>query len=82
MLAIGAVTPIQEFARAVLLPVWPIDTKATLVGAACGQFPPHYTAHLDGQPVSRLLRQPHTIAPGAQGCGNPAFPIMVSWKLL
>jgi hypothetical protein len=82
MLAIGAVTPIQEFARAVLLPVWPIDTKATLVGAACGQYPPHYTAHLDGQLVGRLLRQPHPIASGALACGNPAVAIMWTWKIL
>jgi hypothetical protein len=82
MIAIGAVTPIQEVARAVLLPTWPINREATLIGAACGQYPPHYTAHLDGQLVGRLLRQPHPIASSALACGNPALAIMRTWKLL
>ena len=46
LLLIGAVTPLQEFARAAALDPWPIDLDATLIGAACGIFPPHYVARL------------------------------------
>jgi hypothetical protein len=84
MMGVGAVTPVQEVARAIVLPAWPVNLEATLIGAACGVYPPHYTARLNGQMVSRLLRQPQRIPLGPQGtrsCVDPAFEIMVARKL-
>ena len=84
MLAVGAVTPIQEFARAILFPAWPVNLEATLIGAACGQYPPHYTAHLDGQFLTRLLRAPHPVPPeppGRNSCFDPALWLMLGHKL-
>ncbi|MGA2399393.1 MAG: hypothetical protein ABSG30_15195 [Steroidobacteraceae bacterium] len=78
LLAIGAVTPFQEFARATVLPRWPINARATLVDAACGRYPPHYAARLDGQPIVRLLRPPHPLfsdPPDTSACENPAIEI-------
>jgi hypothetical protein len=78
LLALGAVTPFQEFARAAVLPRWPINAHATLIEAACGRYPPHYVARLDGQPVVRLLRPPHLLfsdPPDASACENPAIEI-------
>jgi hypothetical protein len=79
LLVVGAMTPIAEFARAVILPAWPINMQATLIGAGCGGFAPSYVARLSGQAVSRLLRQPHRLALGPQGrsaCDNPAIDLM------
>jgi hypothetical protein len=78
LLALGAVTPLQEFARAAVLPRWPINAHATLIEAACGLYPPHYVARLDGQPIVRLLRRPHPVfsdPPDASACENPAIEI-------
>jgi hypothetical protein len=78
-LAVGAVTPFQEFARAAVLPSWPINLQATLIGAACGQFPEHYVARLGNQVVARLLRRPHPLPLGPMGyqsCANPAVGLM------
>jgi len=78
LLALGAVTPMQEFARAAALPAWPIDRRATLIGAACGSYPPHYVARLAGQPIARLLRPVHPLSLGPLGpsaCENPAIEI-------
>jgi hypothetical protein len=86
MLAVGAVTPIQEFARAIVLPAWPIDMHSTLIVAACGQYPAHYTARLDGQFLGRLLRPPHRLELGPQRafheCLNPATDLMLSRKIM
>jgi len=78
-LVIGAVTPIEEIARAVLLPSWPVNMEATLIGANCGGFPAHYVARLSGQAIGRLLRAPHRIPLGPQGvksCDNPGHDLM------
>ena len=78
LLALGAVTPLQEFARAAVLPRWPINVHATLIEAACGRYPPHYVARLDGQLIVRLLRHPHPLfsdPPDASACENPAIEI-------
>jgi len=78
LLALGAVTPLQEFARAAVLPRWPINAHATLIEVACGRYPPHYVARVDGQPIVRLLRPPHPVfsdPPGASACENPAIEI-------
>ena len=78
LLAVGAVTPLQEFARAAVLPRWPINAHATVIDAACGRYPPHYVARLDGQPIVRLMRPPHPLfsAPtDASACENPAIEI-------
>jgi hypothetical protein len=78
LLVVGAMTPVSEFARAVMLPVWPINMRATLIGADCGNFPPHYVARLGTAAIAHLLRRPHRIALGPQGpvaCDNPAFDL-------
>ena len=85
MLVIGAVTPIQEFARAILFPTFPVNMRATLIGAACGRYPPHYTAHLEGQLPARLIRAPHPVPaepPGANSCFDPALWLMLGHKQL
>jgi hypothetical protein len=85
MLCIGAVTPIQEMARALLLPTFPINMTATLIGAACGEYLPHYTAHVNGQFVTRLLKEPRQIPLGPRGpeaCSDPAHDMMVARGLL
>jgi hypothetical protein len=73
LLAIGAVTPFQEFARAAVLERWPINLNATVVGAACGEYPPHYVARLDTQALAYLLRPPHALSAGPEACENPAL---------
>jgi len=81
MLVVGAVTPFQEFARAVGLSSWPINFQATLIGAACGRYPEHYVARLSGQAVAHLLRRPYPLPLGPQGhqaCDNPAIDLM--WR--
>jgi hypothetical protein len=80
LLALGAVTPFQEFARAAVLPRWPIDLHATLIDAACGRYPPHYVARVDGQAIAHVLRppgpaMPSAAAPVASACENPAIEI-------
>jgi len=79
LLAVGAVTPLQEFARAAVLERWPINLEATLVDAACGQYPPHYVAHLHGQAITHILRSPHALPAGTSAsCVNPALRIQNS----
>ena len=83
LLLIGAVTPIAEIARAILLPAWPINMSATLIGANCGQYAPHYVARRGGAVIDRLLRETHRLPLGPQGpaaCNNPAFELMWSWS--
>jgi hypothetical protein len=77
-LAVGAVTPFQEFARAAVLPSWPINLDATLIAAACGGYPPHYVARLQGRAVEHLLRRPRVLPVGAElaACANPAIDLM------
>jgi hypothetical protein len=84
MLTVGAVTPIQEFARAVVLPAWPINMNATLIGASCGRFPGHYVARVSDQVIVRILRRPYplSIAPEPQACDNPAYDLMYRRGLL
>jgi len=85
LLAVGAVTAVQEFARALRLPVWPINQEATLIGVNCGKFPAHYVARLGGGLVGHLLREPHRLSLGPQGratCANPAWILMYRRGLL
>jgi hypothetical protein len=79
LLAIGAVTPVQEFARAAVLDSWPLNLQATLIAVNCNTYPPHYVAHLDSQAIRHLLRAPHRLAVGPvtrQTCQNPASELM------
>jgi hypothetical protein len=78
LLIVGAVTPLQEFARAVLLPTWPANLQARLIEAFCGAHPPHYVARLTGGLAAALLRAPQTIAPPPNpvACSNPARRLM------
>jgi len=81
LLAVGAMTPIAEFARAVLLPTWPVNLRATLIGASCAGYPPHYVARLGGQAIGRLLRRPNQLSLGPmdrEACYNPAIELM--WR--
>jgi hypothetical protein len=80
LLLVGAVTPLAELARAVIFPVWPINFQATLIGANCGGFAPHYVADLGGQAIVNLLRRPSRMALGPLGpesCANPASEIVL-----
>jgi hypothetical protein len=85
LLAIGAVTPVQEFARAMMLPAWPINRELTLIGTSCGGFPAHYIARMGAGPIAHLLREPHRLDLGPQGraaCSNPAWTLMYKHGLL
>jgi hypothetical protein len=85
LLVVGAVTPIQEFARATVLRAWPINLKATLIGANCGNFAPHYVARLGGSMIGQVLRKPYRMALGPQdseACDNPAIDLMDERRLL
>jgi hypothetical protein len=76
LLMVGAITPLQEFARAAALDPWPANRAATLIDAACGIYPPHYVARLRGQPVEHLLKPPQALSAGQAGseaCANPAL---------
>jgi hypothetical protein len=82
-LLVGAVTPVDEIARAILLPAWPINMDATLIGANCGRYAPHYVARIGGEAVGRMLRQTHRLPLGPQGpsaCDNPALDLMWNWS--
>jgi hypothetical protein len=81
LLLIGAVTPIAEFARAVMLPVWPINLRATLIDASCGTYSPSYVGLLRFEVIGRLLRRPHRLTGSSlpiKTCVNPAVEIM--WR--
>jgi hypothetical protein len=82
MLAIGAVTPLQEFARDAVLPSWPINMQATLIAVNCGGYPAHYVARLGDQAITHLMRTPHqlTVEPilDRRSCANPAANLM--WR--
>jgi hypothetical protein len=85
LLLIGAVTPVEEIARAVMLPAWPINREATLIGVNCGGFPAHYVGHLDGGLMGRVMRAPHRLALGPMGretCTNPAWMLMYRYGLM
>jgi hypothetical protein len=56
---------------------------ATLIGADCGGFAPHYVARLGGEVIGRMLRPTHRLPIGPQGpaaCDNPALDLMWSWS--
>ncbi|MEP6885088.1 MAG: hypothetical protein ABJC66_10110 [Gammaproteobacteria bacterium] len=81
MLVVGAMTPFQEFARAIVVPAWPINLQATLIGANCGGYPEHYVVRLADQAITHLLRPPHNLPlgiPSKQACDNPAVYLL--WK--
>jgi len=85
LLAIGAVTPVQEFARAAILPSWPINSQVTLIGTNCGLYPAHYVARLGGQIIDRFLKPPHALPVGStdkRACDNPALDMMWQRGLL
>ena len=85
LLAIGAVTPVQEFARAAILPSWPVNLQATLIGTNCGAYPAQYVARLGGQITDHFLKTPHALPVGSTGklaCANPATDLMSQGGLL
>lgn len=82
LLLVGAVTPIEEIARSVLLPAWPINMQATLIGANCGHAVPHYIARIRTGLLARMMRPASRIPvryEGAAACANPALELMWSW---
>jgi hypothetical protein len=82
LLLVGAITPVEEFARSVLLPAWPINLQATLIGANCGHVVPHYIARVSTGLLARMLRPPSRIPvryEGPAACANPALELMWSW---
>lgn len=79
LLLVGAVTPLEEFARATILPAWPIDLEARLIEAACGRYPANYVARLSAPFAAHLLRPPQVLAPAQSdpaSCRNPAARAM------
>jgi hypothetical protein len=85
LLVIGAVTPIQEFARATVLRAWPINLEATLIGADCGNFASHYVARVGDSMIGHILRKPQRMSLGPQdseACDNPAIDLMHERRLL
>ena|GEM_PF-465703 len=84
LLLVGAVTPLEEFARAILLPRWPVNLEARLIEASCGAYPAHYIARLREGLAARLLRAPQALAatPGTSDCHNPATQLMRERGLL
>jgi hypothetical protein len=80
-LTIGAVTAVQEFARAIVLNAWPMNLHASLPAAACGHYPPHYIAKLDKQTVRLFMQPPHRLTDGEfdkESCSEPAVDLL--WR--
>lgn len=79
LLALGAVTPIEEFARAALLPTWPVNLNTNVIGANCGGYPPHYVGQIGQQWIGKVLRPVQPVPVGritAADCANPAVHLM------
>ena len=76
ILAIGAVTPITEMGRALLLPRWEANTNATVVAADCGNYPAHYIARLTSPVARQILLPPHPVAAAEDACRNPAVALL------
>jgi hypothetical protein len=55
LLAVGAVTPFQEFARVFIQPAWPMNREAAVVDVTRGT---HYLTSPDQPWLRRFLRQP------------------------
>jgi hypothetical protein len=66
ILLAGAVTPAQEFIRALMAPRWQPDFQANLLQAAKG-FPAHYVARWEEMPVNiqKLFAQPDNLEQGS-----------------
>jgi hypothetical protein len=85
LLALGATTAVEELARAVIVPTWPINLQATLIGVNCGGYAPHYVARLKDQAIGHLLRHVSRLPIGPQGresCDNPGLDLMWNWNLV
>ena len=83
LLLIGAITPAEEFARAMFLPALPIDMTASLMSVSCGVFQPHYVAHVGGNILNGLMRPVHRLRStpqAAHACDNPAMDLMLNWS--
>lgn len=60
-LCIGAVTPAQEFIRAITEPSWAPRLNANLIEASGGQLPPHYGARLNQPGLNWLMNAPSNV---------------------
>jgi hypothetical protein len=84
LLALGATTAIDEIARAIIVPTWPVNLQATLIGANCGGYAPHYVARLKDQAIGHLMRHVSRLPIGSLGreaCDNPGLDLMWNWNL-
>lgn len=66
VLALGAVTPIFEFSRAILWPRTPPNYSQSLIEQQLGFVPPHYVGHLDLPLLRVLFRSPSPVPEAAQ----------------
>lgn len=85
LLALGATTAVEEIARAVIVPTWPLNLQATLIGVNCGTYPPHYVARLKDQVIGNLMRHVSQLPIGPLGpasCDNPGHDLMWNWNLV
>lgn len=63
MLCVGAHTPFNEAARAILWPAWQPDYTRTLVDVQQGHLPAHYIGRLSDPVLGAVLRSP-ALVPG------------------
>jgi hypothetical protein len=63
VLAVGAITPLYEFWRALAGPRWAPSIERTLLDATRGQLPPHYVGRLDRDDLKAILRPPAMVVP-------------------
>lgn len=61
VLALGAVTPLQEFIRAMANEHWSPRLDLSLYEAAGGSLPPHYSASLEQSFLKALFREPSAL---------------------
>lgn len=61
VLAIGAITPLEEFYRSLAAPRWAPDLRADLITASDGRPPLHYIARLNQPALAWLLKAPANV---------------------
>jgi hypothetical protein len=61
LLAIGALTPLHEIARAITWPAWRPNYAISLTDNQRGTLPPHYAGRFDNAWLAWLMRTPHDV---------------------
>lgn len=69
LLMLGAITPLQEFYRAVANPAWNSDLQVNLIEASGGHAPSHYVARLNQAGLQWLMKPPSPV-PGSAANNN------------